>query len=82
MQFFLDLWQDIKDLPFDGLDEDTITAIDALQSGNRSKESTLFSGYAAAFQGLSDKAGEMLVKHTVKEVLSELKVYGTKCVDP
>ena len=80
MQFFLDLWQDLKELSLDGLDEDTRAAAERLVLDSNNDESTLFDGFADSFMKLATRTEEILNKHVLKEVLSELKVYTSKYV--
>jgi hypothetical protein len=75
-QFFLDLWEDVKSVLPEDLDEVSKAALQRLRG--TAPEDTLFSTYASHFDTLASKAEEIAVKHVQMEVLRELKPYFAK----
>jgi hypothetical protein len=77
-QFFLDLWQDLRDIS--AIDERTrVTSgkvLDLDRSG--SNNSTLFDGLADSFAKLSKRVDGLIVRHVSREVTSELEAYVAK----
>jgi hypothetical protein len=77
MKFFLDLWQDIRDIS--AVDEkvrrNAGELLDLDQSGS---DSTLFDRLAESFAKLTKRVDGLIVRHISREVTSELKSYVGK----
>lgn len=78
MQLFLALWEYLRS---------PSTAVTGELRGEAEKflavsEGSLFDGVRVEFEGLAERADELVVRHVVREVLGELKSYLGRYVPP
>lgn len=79
LQFFLDLWQDIRETATkdSAVRQKCKTLLEYTPGGNAARygEAGLFDSYISAYHNLSECISDLIVKHVVRETSSELKVY-------
>lgn len=72
LQFFLEMWQDIKELSLQHLDSEFR---DGIQKLRQHDPTGLFDSFTKSFDSLAARSDELLVRHVQREVVGELKPY-------